>query len=1200
MKKTLLLLLSLLFAVLAHGQQTKWNYLEQQKTSNAGYELIKSSDSEIVVKFSQTAYGLRTVSTDKGDAYIVVPAKGSQIQKKGAPDLGKITQSIIIPNTNGMKIKVTDSKYVELTNVEIAPSKGVISRDKNPANISYEWGPEYQQNAFYPAEVAYLGDPYIIRDFRGQVIVTQPFQYNPVTKTLRIYKEIKLEVVPTKKAGINQLSKNKAASAIDPNFVPIYSRHFLNYTRNKYTSLPENGGKLLIITYDSFSDEMQSFVDWKNSIGVQTTMVNYSTIGSSSALKTYVENYYNSNGLTYLLIVGDNSQVSTSSTSAGDSDNNYGYIVGNDHYLDIFVGRFSAENATQVTTMIDRTIYYEKDMLNSSVSVTDGIGIASNEGTGGSGDDGESDEVHMNNIQSDLTNYGYSITKCYQDGGSTSALTSLINNGAGIINYVGHGSNTSWAAPSFSNSNVNALSNTNKFPFIFSVACVVGNFKSITCFAETWLRATDSSGDPTGAVVFCGSTINQSWASPMCAQDEMNDLLVADAFKSYGGIFVNGMFQMIDEYSSDGENMADTWTVFGDPSLQTRTPGHPDGPVAGDDTQAPTAPTNLGASDISTTTLTLNWTASNDNVGVTGYDVYRNGSLLTSTTGTTYNVTGLTAATSYSFYITAKDAAENVSEASSTINISTVDPNDTEAPTAPTNLASSNISATTVELSWTASTDNVAVTGYDVYKDGSLLVSVSTNSASITNLTANTSYSFYVTAKDGIGNVSQPGNTINLTTLPEEPDYCTSNGNDVSDEYIQRVQFGSIDNTSGVDASGYSDHTGLSTTIAPGSNYTITITPKWTGTVYSEGYSVWIDYNHNGLFTDAGEQVWTNAASKTTPVSGSFTVPAGATQTSTRMRVSMQYDAIPSDCGSFNYGEVEDYTVNISGVTDNPPTAPTDLSSSSITQTSFSLSWTASTDNIGVTGYDVYIDGSLVGSPTTTSYDATGLTAGTTYAVSVKAKDTEGNESSASNISVTTTPASCTDVTLTLIVDNYPEETSWTITNDGGSTVASGGTYNSTPDGSTVIETACLDAGCYTFTMNDSYGDGICCSYGSGSYELTEDGSGTSLASGGSFGSTATHNFCVGTSRGETTFKSVITESVFQGIKIHPNPVINELNVMLAKGTIKSMRIYSATGSLLETVKINENTLDVSHLSPGVYFINIETGQGVHTKKFIK
>lgn len=101
------------------------------------------------------------------------------------------------------------------------------------------------------------------------------------------------------------------------------------------------------------------------------------------------------------------------------------------------------------------------------------------------------------------------------------------------------------------------------------------------------------------------------------------------------------------------------------------------------------------------------------------------------------------------------------------------------------------------------------------------------------------------------------------------------------------------------------------------------------------------------------------------------------------------------------------------------------------------------------------------------------------------------------------------NVTLSITLDNYPEETSWTIVNSGGTTVASGGTYGSQPDGSTINIPICLADGCFDFTINDSYGDGICCGYGNGSYTLTEDASGTVLASGGSFGSSETTNFCV-------------------------------------------------------------------------------------------
>lgn len=140
--------------------------------------------------------------------------------------------------------------------------------------------------------------------------------------------------------------------------------------------------------------------------------------------------------------------------------------------------------------------------------------------------------------------------------------------------------------------------------------------------------------------------------------------------------------------------------------------------------------------------------------------------------------------------------------------------------------------------------------------------------------------------------------------------YCASKGNSVNDEYINRVQFGSIDNTSGVNA-GYGDFTAQSTSLAKGGSATITISPTWTGTVYSEGYSVWIDFNQDGDFADAGEQVFTQAATQNTSVSGTINIPTTALTGSTRMRVSMKYNGVPTACETFSYGEVEDYTITI-------------------------------------------------------------------------------------------------------------------------------------------------------------------------------------------------------------------------------------------------------------------------------------------------
>jgi hypothetical protein len=149
------------------------------------------------------------------------------------------------------------------------------------------------------------------------------------------------------------------------------------------------------------------------------------------------------------------------------------------------------------------------------------------------------------------------------------------------------------------------------------------------------------------------------------------------------------------------------------------------------------------------------------------------------------------------------------------------------------------------------------------------------------------------------------------------PSYCPSNGSTTTDEFIGRVQLNTIDNNNsgaGTTGVGYSDFTSnpsLTTNLSLGTQYTITITPVWPNGLYEEGYGVWIDYNNDGDFEDTGEQVWTQAQSINSPVSGIFTVPTNATFGQTRMRVSMKGEGIPGPCESFTWGEVEDYTVNI-------------------------------------------------------------------------------------------------------------------------------------------------------------------------------------------------------------------------------------------------------------------------------------------------
>ncbi|MDT0559405.1 choice-of-anchor D domain-containing protein [Ichthyenterobacterium sp. W332] len=200
--------------------------------------------------------------------------------------------------------------------------------------------------------------------------------------------------------------------------------------------------------------------------------------------------------------------------------------------------------------------------------------------------------------------------------------------------------------------------------------------------------------------------------------------------------------------------------------------------------------------------------------------------------------------------------------------------------------------------------------------------SVSAGGNTTFNITFNPSADGIRTASVSIVNGDSDENPYNfdIEGTGTSPSYCNSNGNSTADEYIGRVQLNTIDNSTGagITSTGYSDYTGINTTVTQTTSYTITITPTWSGAVFNEGYSVWVDWNQDLDFGDAGEQVFTTGPTNTTPVSGSFTIPGTANLGSTRMRVSMKYNGIPTECESFGYGEVEDYTIIINPAPSGP------------------------------------------------------------------------------------------------------------------------------------------------------------------------------------------------------------------------------------------------------------------------------------------
>ena len=372
--------------------------------------------------------------------------------------------------------------------------------------------------------------------------------------------------------------------------------------------------------------------------------------------------------------------------------------------------------------------------------------------------------------------------------------------------------------------------------------------------------------------------------------------------------------------------------------------------LASPDTTPPSVPANLQASGITTTSVTISWSASTDNVAVAGYDVIRNGTqVATVTSGTSYQNTNLTPNTTYAYTVTAYDQAGNRSAPSAPVNTITLPLPDIIPPTVPTNLQASNITTTSVTLSWGPSSDNVGVVGYRVFRNGTQVATVTSGTSyPDTNLTPNTTYAYSVCTYDQAGNNSPqtaPLNVITLplpdTTPPSVPTNLVASG--ITSTSMLISWSASTDNVVVAGYRIFRNGTQVATVTSGTSYQNTNLTPA---TAYT--YTI-------RAYDQAG-----NNSAQSSPLSATTLPPPDTT----------------------------------------PPSVPTNLAASGITSTSVTISWSASTDNVGVVGYRIYRNGTQVAATTPgTSYQDTNLTANTTYAYTVSAYDQAGN-SSAQSISL--------------------------------------------------------------------------------------------------------------------------------------------------------------------------------------------------------
>ena len=216
----------LLFVCLSTFIGTAFGHEYVSTTANKNEIKTISISSEITeIKFSLAGFYKSEVNTQKGKAFVITAKNATQLLRFGAPDLPKFALSLVIPDTKEMQVEVLTSSFVDYP-IEVAPSKGNLYRNIDPSTVPFSFGPEYTTDQFFPQSLSFLRAPYILRDFRGETVVIQPFQYNASTKTLRVFTNISFRVLPTGNPGtVNVLNRTSLPHQLDPSFFDIYKNH---------------------------------------------------------------------------------------------------------------------------------------------------------------------------------------------------------------------------------------------------------------------------------------------------------------------------------------------------------------------------------------------------------------------------------------------------------------------------------------------------------------------------------------------------------------------------------------------------------------------------------------------------------------------------------------------------------------------------------------------------------------------------------------------------------------------------------------------------------------------------------------------------------------------------------------------------------------------------------------------------------------
>ena len=510
MKKLFLIAMTLMLSVSVIAQQ------KIQLRSADKAECVKSDMTSLKASFSFSTIDAQDYQSERGTfSWLSLPNTvigGNE----GDPQIPVVNELIAVPFGAQPRIEITsysstDYRLEDYGIHTIVPRQPDIFKNQDPKDVPFVYNEAaYQSTRGLRSEpTARVSVNGIMRGVQVGQLSIEPVSYDPVNNTIRVFNNIEVEVHFD--GADAHATEDMLVKTYSPYFDVLYKQLFNGKAvRDVYDQHPDLWTapvKMLVIANRMFENCIQDWVAWKTMKGIYVD-VNYTdNIGTSAdAIKSFIQNKYALDHPTFLVIMGDMDQVAPSVTSASKTNrvaDLYYSSVDGDEFVDMYHSRMSAQSVAELTAMINKGMEYEQYTMPDPSYLNNTLLIAG-EDSGWGVTVGRPTIWYATNYYYN-TEHGFDNVYEFSHGTYTNCY-SYLSSGVGFANYTAHGSQTSWAGPSFDVDDVANLTNEHKYFLAIGNCCQSGDWGYSTCFGEAMTRAENK-----GAYAYIGSCPNTTW-----------------------------------------------------------------------------------------------------------------------------------------------------------------------------------------------------------------------------------------------------------------------------------------------------------------------------------------------------------------------------------------------------------------------------------------------------------------------------------------------------------------------------------------------------------------------------------------------------------------------------------------------------------------------------------------------------------------